>query len=69
MEEIIEGTDHYIQEKREQCSGCEFYDEEEPCTAPSKFYNLCVVNKKIWIKKEPKREETKGRYVDKDDVL
>ena len=69
MEELTEGGNTYSQTKmlseKSGCMGCVFDDIEDGCMAGLKFYNLCTINKTIWIKKEQEMEE----YTDKDGIV
>ena len=52
MEELTHCDNVYTQSKSTGCTGCAFDDVEDGCIAQQAFYNLCIINKTIWIKKE-----------------
>ena len=65
MEELTYCDEVYSQSKSTGCTGCVFDDIEDGCVAQQAFYNLCIINKTIWIKKEQEMEE----YTDKNGIV
>ena len=65
MEELTQCGNVYTQSKSTGCTGCAFDDIEDGCVAQQAFYNLCIINKTIWIKKEQEMEE----YTDKNGIV